>query len=91
MKKSMHKTIKKLTFNLLAGFLTALAALSSFSCNDDIPAESYYTFTGEMMSDFLKNNPNFSHFSRIVERAGVMDLLSARGEYTLFPPTNKAI
>ncbi len=91
MKKNMHKTIKKLTFNLLVGFLTAIATLSSFSCNDDMPAESYYTFTGEMMSDFLKNNPNFSHFSRIVERAGVMDLLSARGEYTLFPPTNKAI
>lgn len=58
MKKDMHKTIKKLTFNILVGFLTAIAALSSFSCNDDMAAESYYTFTGEMMSDFLKNNSN---------------------------------
>ena len=62
MKKNMHKTIKKLTFNLLVGFLTAIATLSSFSCNDDMPAESYYTFKGEMMSDFLKNNTNFSNF-----------------------------
>ncbi|EHG99615.1 hypothetical protein HMPREF9441_02521, partial [Paraprevotella clara YIT 11840] len=28
----------------------------STSCNDDLSAESYYTFTGEMMSDFLKNH-----------------------------------
>ena len=24
------------------------------SCNDDLAADSYYTFTGEMMSDFLR-------------------------------------
>lgn len=23
------------------------------SCNDDLAADSYYTFTGEMMSDFF--------------------------------------
>jgi len=49
------------------------------SCNDDLAADSYYTFTGEMMSDFLKNREDFSLFKRIVERVGEMDFLSSRG------------
>jgi len=63
----------------------------STSCNDDLSAESYYTFTGEMMSDFLKNHEDFSQFRRIVERAGRMDLLASRGARTLFPPVNSGV
>ena len=37
------------------------------SCNDDLAADSYYTFTGEMMSDFLKNSEDFRLFKSIVE------------------------
>ncbi len=37
------------------------------SCNDDLATENYYTFTGEMMSDFLNNHEDFSQFKRIVE------------------------
>ena len=37
------------------------------SCNDDMAAENYYTFTGEMMSDFLKNREDFSLFRQIVK------------------------
>lgn len=68
-----------------------LTVYSLSNCSDEMPAQSYYTFTGEMMSDYLKNQNEFSLFARIVERANVMDLLSARGEYTLFPPVNKAV
>ena len=35
---------------LLSFMLTTLFP----SCNDELPADSYYTFTGEMMSDFLR-------------------------------------
>ena len=49
---------------LLSFMLTTLFP----SCNDELPADSYYTFTGEMMSDFLKNHEDFSQFRRIVER-----------------------
>ena len=48
-------------------------------CNDDIPAESYYTFTGEMMSDFLIEHENFSLFKRIAERAGDLGYLGRSG------------
>ena len=61
------------------------------SCNDDMAAENYYTFTGEMMSDFLKNREDFSLFRQIVERAGEMDFLATRGARTLFPATNEGV
>ena len=60
-------------------------------CNDDMPAESYYTFTGEMMSDFLIEHENFCLFKRIAERAGKMDFLGSRGSRTFFPATNAGV
>lgn len=86
MKRYLKLFISACTVLLFAVQLNLLT-----SCKDDMPAENYYTFTGEMMSDFLKNNKDFSMYARIVERAKVMDLLSARGEYTLFAPTNDAV
>ena len=86
--------MRRLSQFLISACIVALSALQMnlfTSCSDDMPADSYYTFTGEMMSDYLKNNERFSMFARIVERANVMDLLSARGEYTMFPPTNEAV
>lgn len=78
---------------LTAGSAFFIAGLSVFlpSCNDDLPAESYYTFTGEMMSDYLKSREDFSLFTRIVERAGEMDFLASRGARTLFPPVNSGV
>ena len=74
----MKKRFKSL---MAIGTVACLSAQMAMlpSCNDDLPAESYYTFTGELMSDFLKTKEDFSLFSRIVERAGWMDLLSSRG------------
>ncbi len=60
-------------------------------CSDDLAADSYYTFTGEMMSDFLTNHEDFSLFRRIAERAGRMDLLASRGARTLFAPVNSGV
>ncbi len=60
-------------------------------CGDDLASGSYYTFTGEMMSDYLKNREDFSEFRRIVERAGRMSLLASRGARTLFPPVNSGV
>lgn len=59
-------------------------------CNDDLAADSYYTFTGEMMSDYL-DRPDFSLFKRIVERSGEMSFLATRGSRTLFPATNEGV
>jgi len=61
------------------------------ACEDDLNTENYYTFTGEMMSDYITTRPQFSSFSTIVQRAELMDLLSTYGHYTCFAPDNKAV
>lgn len=73
--------------------MTALVACSlgmMTGCSDEPDASNYYTFTGEMMSEYLKSHSEFSEFTAIVERADMMDLLSAYGHYTCFAPTNEA-
>ena len=75
---------------LLFAMLTP--ALMLTSCSDEPDSEYFYTFTGEMMSDWLKNRPEeYSEFTEIVERAGLMDLLATYGHYTCFAPSNDAI
>lgn len=82
--------------------LTRLAALLAIplggigggllaSCSDEPAEENYYTFTGEMMSDFLANNEDYSMFRQVVERADMMSLLSTYGHYTCFAPNNAAM
>lgn len=86
--------MKKFKFNILCLMgLAALMVSSLGSCvSDDPDAENFYTFTGEMASDFLKNRAEeYSEFTEIVERAGLMDLLSTYGHYTCFVPNNNAV
>ena len=85
------KIIKGVMGVLLLSVLTPLNMLILTSCSDEPDSEHYYTFTGEMMSDYLKNRPEYSEFTTIVERAGLMDLLSTYGHYTCFVPSNEAV
>jgi len=75
--------------------LMALAALtvtgSMTSCSDEPDSQYFYTFTGEMLSDYISNREQYSDFKTIVERADMMDLLSTYGRYTCFLPDNKAV
>ena len=61
------------------------------SCSDEPDSEYFYTFTGEMLSDYISNREYYSEFKTIVERAELMDLLSTYGRYTCFLPDNKAV
>ena len=85
--------IKNRMKGLVATMLLApLTLLSVSSCIDSDPdSENYYTFTGEMMSDFLQDRPEYSEFAAIVTRAGMMDLLATYGHYTCFCPKNDAV
>lgn len=86
-------TMKKVYSSKIQPLLMGLTflALGLTSCKDDIPEDSLYTYKAEMLSDFLRNNENFSQFARMVEKAGKMDLFSAYGTYTCFAPTNDAV
>ena len=75
----------------LYGIFALLGVAWLGSCSDEPDAENFYTFKGEMMSEYLTSRPQFSHYAQIVERAGLMKLLSAYGTYTCFAPTNEAV
>ena len=81
------KRIIRYAMILLAGCYMATAVSS---CSDEPDISNYYTFKGEMISDYLSSRPQFSQFKTVVERAGMMKQLSAYGAYTCFPPVNEA-
>lgn len=74
---------------LLAPFFSLLLFSS---CSDDPTAENYYTFTGEMASNYLENRPEmFSEFTEILQRSGILGMLATYGTYTCLAPTNDAV
>lgn len=62
------------------------------SCVEDIDTSSRYTFTGQTVASYLKDNEEtFSDFVYILQRGGKLQLLKAYGTYTCFAPTNEAV
>lgn len=84
------KRIDKILMRLVLGLL-ALPAFT-VSCSDDPLPENYYTFTGEMVSDYLQNRPEeFSEFVAILQRSGMYGMMATYGSYTCLAPTNAAV
>lgn len=67
------------------------ALMLTTSCVEELKTENFYTFTGEMITDYLENREErFSDFTYVLGRSGVKELLDAYGNYTCFAPTNEA-
>ena len=83
---------------LLFGCLL-LAVFSFSSCQDKVDESDIFTFMGETAFSYLQNNEDYTDFAYILSRvklskkseSELSQLLSARGNYTVFAPTNKAI
>lgn len=93
----MKKLIKYISIGLMS---FGAMAVSLSSCTENIDDSDLYTFTGEMMIDHFVNHPDtFSNYYTILGKvhpsnrstSTMQELLSARGNYTCFAPTNKAI
>lgn len=86
--------MKKLIYSVIAS-LTLLWSMpvAMTSCVDDEPMDdAYFTFTGEMVTDYLQNrDKTFSSFITVLKRAELWDLLSTYGEFTCYAPTNDAM
>lgn len=85
-------------------YILLLAAASGAalfqSCTEEIDTSSRYTFTGKTIVSYLQDYPeSYSEYSALLDSVKVSDysettmtqLLSARGNYTCFAPTNEAI
>lgn len=80
--------------------LSVVLSLGITSCKEDIDDSNLYTFTGQMITDYLQaDSTQFSDYLQLLgqvkpskKSASTMrQLLSARGNYTCFAPTNDAI
>lgn len=76
--------------NILA-ICSLITLVFASSCVEELKTENFYTFTGEMVTDYLVNREDqFSDFTYVLGRSGVKELLAAYGNYTCFAPTNEA-
>lgn len=80
--------------------LSALAALTIItSCTEDIDTSARYVFKEETITSYLEKHDQYSEYFRLlgevmvsdISETNVRQLLSARGHYTIFAPTNDAI
>ena len=70
--------------------LPLICFFGSCSDSDDV-GDSYKTFEGETIKDFLDNNPDYSEFRTALDTVDVLPLMSSYGKYTCFVPSNEAV
>ena len=69
------------------------------ACTEDIDNSARYVFTASTVASYLANHEQYSDYYRLIcetpvsniSKTTVKQLMSARGNYTVFAPTNDAI
>ena len=77
----------------------AIVALVMAGCTEDIDTSARYVFKEETITSYLAKHDSYSEYYRLlgevmvsnISETTVSQLLSARGHYTVFAPTNDAI
>ena len=80
-------------------YVLAAIALVMVGCTEDVDTSSRYVFKEETVSSYLEKHEQYSEYFRLlgevmvsnISATTVRQLLSARGHYTIFAPTNEAI
>ena len=87
--------MKKICLTLLVMISSAVCLVS---CSDNVDDSNMYVFTGKSLADYINDDPDLSHYmfmlkhARSGKKGSTMDhLLEARGNYTVFAPTNAAV
>ncbi len=89
--------MKHLKGILCLAFVTVCGMFQS--CTEDIDTSSRYVFKESTLADYLQKYDQYSEYTKLlnivkassISESSVMQLLSARGHYTVFAPTNEAI
>ena len=89
---------------MLAGLLALVMASVNTGCTEDIDTSNRYTFTEYTVLSYLEEHPEYSEYVELLKQVKISDvkigtlesstvaqLLSARGNFTCFAPTNDAI
>lgn len=84
---------------LFMGCAMLLAAVAFFGCSDDVDKDHLFVFKGETISSYLETTEGYHLFSRLTERvktgprtdSRIKALLAARGNYTVFAPSDSAV
>lgn len=90
--------MKKLV-SLLGAALALVATLSISSCQDKVDMSDMYTFSGQTITDYVNEDSTLTLFAKILTKSKVSNkskntldiLLSTRGNYTVFAPTDDAV
>ena len=88
------RLLKHVAGVMLLGLITTFSA-----CEDKVDTSDMYVFEGQQIIDFLNSTEQTSYFAELTKRvrlskkseSTIAELLSARGNYTCFAPTNEAI
>ena len=80
-------------------FLFAFIAILFVGCSESIDTSSRYVFKDKTIVQYLEDKDYYSEYVRLlgsvpvssVSKTTVKQLLSARGHYTVFAPTNDAV
>lgn len=88
----MNKSIfRKMFAKYLLPSMAVCMMLGVQSCLDEYAPGQYYTFTGNTVAGFLRDDPDgrFSNFIYTLDQAGILGELDTYGEYTCFAPVNE--
>lgn len=82
----------KKNYIILYLFALLAATCGIASCSDEPTEENYYTFKGEMVSDYLQTRSDqFSLFIDILKKSEMYGMMATYGTYTCLAPTNDAV
>ena len=80
-------------------FAVAAMLIALVGCTEQIDISSRYVFEGKTIAQYLESKEYYSEYVRLLgkrqvsaySQTTVLQLLSARGHYTVFAPTNDAV
>ena len=84
---------------LKKSFSLAVFVACCWSCHENVDTSARYVFTSDCVMSYLEKHDAYSEYVRLLNitpiskrsQSTVGQLLSARGHYTVFAPTNEAI
>jgi uncharacterized surface protein with fasciclin (FAS1) repeats len=83
--------MKKSTFQFFSGVCKHLVIIVLlFSCSED-PTLWEAKSKDQVITQYIESNPEYSEFAKILDETGLSSLLSVRGPFTLFLPTDDAM